>query len=420
VVLLTALQFGKEAYKRDFAGATEIKLLNRFVEQMPTNLVDKFGLLARPGTELLATVGNGVPRKLYSKVGLFDSDLFIVVGGFLYRHVNSSKELVSISGLIGGGLPKFTWDSGPGYQRLFVSDGSLLQYYNGGSLATGTLSGTATNQVLDIGGAYYSWNAAVDTNSPDGSSAHPWLANPGSDPFTALANMLNFVGIPGTNFSTNLRGASTTVVAAANGGPPATSVILTSISSSSSANSIATTVYSGSGVSFTGSTLSGAGTNSLEGIYIPTGEAINALCNLDHYIIASVANSNKMFFLEPGSTTVNTLDFFSKESNPDPVLDLLTAGDVFIAAGAGSIETWYPTGNADAPFAPIEGRTIARGIVDGSLVLVQDTPVFVGADGVVYAVGQGLTRISNHGIEERIRELMHAQAISLGLAGAGS
>jgi hypothetical protein len=127
-----------------------------------------------------------------------------------------------------------------------------------------------------------------------------------------------------------------------------------------------------------------------------------------------------MFFLEPGSTTVNTLDFFSKESNPDPVLDLLTAGDVFIAAGAGSIETWYPTGNADAPFAPIEGRTIARGIVDGSLVLVQDTPVFVGADGVVYAVGQGLTRISNHGIEERIRELMHAQAISSGLAGAGS
>jgi hypothetical protein len=118
-----------------------------------------------------------------------------------------------------------------------------------------------------------------------------------------------------------------------------------------------------------------------------------------------------MFFLEPGDDTINALNFFSKESNPDPILDLLTVGDTFIAAGAGSIETWYATGDLNAPFAPIEGRTVTRGIVDGSLVLVQDQPIFVGADGIVYSfAGGALNRISNHGIEERIREQLRFEA----------
>jgi hypothetical protein len=225
-----------------------------------------------------------------------------------------------------------------------------------------------------------------------------------------MANMIDFVGVPGTDFSTALRGANTEVTAAANAGPPATSITITAITDLALGNSIATSVYSGSGISFTGATLSGGGTHALHGVYVPTGEPINAVCTLDHYIMASVGGSNKMFFIEPGATVIQTLDFFAKESNPDAILDLLTAGDVFLAAGAGSVETWYSTGTADAPFAPIEGRTISRGIVDGSLVLVQDTPIFVGADGVVYAVGQGLTRISNHGIEERIREELRATA----------
>lgn len=413
---MTTVPMGQGAYKRDYAGSPEIKLLNRFVEGSPTNLKEQTALLARPGTNQVvsaaADTSTGHIRRTYSKNGLFNGDLFIVSGGNFYRY--GTEGLIQISGLIGSGIPKLTWDSGPGYQHLFISDGLLLQLYRGGSHASGTLSKSSTPttaDVIDIGGTYYSWNTSVDTNSPNGTSSHPWLCNPGSDAFTAMANMLNFTGTPGTDFSTALRGANTQVTATANGGPPATTVTLTAITDLAAGNSIVTTVFSGSDVSFGSGTLTGGGTHQLVGVYVPTGEAINALCTLDHYVMASVANSTKMFFIAPGATTINTLDFFSKESNPDPIFDLLTVGDVFLACGSGSTETWYSTGDLNSPFAPIEGRTEARGIIDGTLVLVKDVPVCVGDDMIVYTIMDGqFQRISNHGIEERIREQLRSEA----------
>lgn len=413
---MTGVPMGLGAYKRDFAGAPEVQLLNRFTETSPTNLKEQVALLSRPGSNLLvnapADTSAGVIRKSYSKKGLFGGDLFIVSGGNFYRY-GLTTGLVQIAGLIGSGIPKLAWDTGPGYQHLFISDGLLLQVYEGGSQATGTLSKSATPttaDVIGIGGAYYGWNASVNTGTPNGSSGQPWLCNPGSDAFTAMANMLNFIGTPGTDFSTALRGANTLVTATANGGPPATSVTLTAITDLAAGNSIATTVFSGSDVSFGSATLTGGGVHQLVGVIIPTGEAINALCSLNHYVMASVSNSNKMFFIQPGDVVVDTLNFFSKESNPDPIFDLLTVGDTFIAAGGGSMEVWYPTGDLNAPFAPIEGRTMARGIVDGTLVLVKDTPILVGDDGIVYQYSQSLQRISNHGIEERIREQLRSEA----------
>jgi len=541
---MTALQFGLGAYLRSYAGSPEIQLLNRFLEASPSNVRERTGLLARQGTTLLATVGAGPIRKMYSKLGLFNGDLFAVSKNSLYRF-SASGALTSIGGVIGSGNPKFTWDAGPGYQHLFVSDGELLQVYQGGTHASGTLKGspatsltvtaraigvggnsiattvysgatglvwtgatlsggstttyakgtlsgvTPTNQVINIGGVYYdwnasvdsgspagtathpyhanptsggdpftammnllnftgtpgtdfstavpgpaaavtavasvipttqviqigstfySWNSAVDTGPPDGTAAHPFLANPtsGGDPYTAMANLLNFIGVPGTDFSTVIGGASTQVTAIANGGPPASSLALTAISEFADGNAIATLIYSGTGLSWSAATLTGGGTHSLIGVYVPTGEPINGLCTLDHYVMASVGKSNKMFFILPGEITIDTLNFFAKESNPDPIQDLVTIGDNFLAAGSGSVETWYATGDLNAPFAPIQGRTISRGIVDGTLVNVHDAAFFVGSDGVVYAFGgSGFERVSDNGIEERIRILTRQQA----------
>lgn len=414
---MVALQFGRGAYKRNYAGAPEIQLLNRFIERMPSNFREKMGLLARAGTGTLAYVppnyAGAVIRRFYSKRGLFNNDLFIVSGNNLYRYLAASPGgLIQIQGVIGdSGVPKFAYDSGPGYQHLFVTDGELLQVYKGGTQASGTLTGTPTSQVIKIGTTYYSWNASVNTGPPDGTSAHPWLANPGSDAFTALANMLDFIGTPGVDFSSGLAGANTQVTASAHGGPPATSVVLQAISDMTDGNSIATTIFSGSGISFSTATLTGGGVQTLYGVYMPTGQAVNGICTLDHYVMVSIAGSNVMYFIEPGDVVVDPLNFFAKEANPDPIADLCTIGDTFLAAGTGSIETWYPTGDLNAPFAPIEGQTVSRGIVDGSLVNVQDTPIFVANDGIVYAMVQGvLQRISDNGIEERIRRLLRTTA----------
>lgn len=411
---MTALKFGLGAYKRSYAGAPEVQLLNRMLEPSPSNVREQLALLARQGTTLRATIGAGPIRKSYSKLGLFDGDLFVVSKSTLYRY-SASGVITAIAGVIGPGNPKFTWDAGPGYQHLFVSDGELLQAYIGGTHASGTLSGvTPTDQIIQIGDTYFGWNAAVDTGSPDGTSAHPFLANPtsGGDPFTAMANLLNFIGIPGVDFSSVIGGQNTEVTALANGGPPATSLTVTALSEFADGNAIATTVFSGTtGLAWGGTTLTDGGTHSLIGVYVPTGEPINGLCTVDHYVMASVGGTDKMFFILPGELTIQTLNFFAKESNPDPIMDLVTVGDNFLAAGSGSVETWYGTGDLDAPFAPVSGRTISRGIVDGTLVSVQDTAFFVGSDGVVYSYsGNGFVRISDNGIEERIRILTRAQA----------
>ena len=412
---MTALKFGQGAYKRSYAGSPEIQLLNRFLEPVPSNTREQIGLLARQGTTLLATIGAGPIRKNYSKLGLFDGDMFTVSKNTLYRY-NAAGVVTPIGGVIGNGNPKFAWDSGPGYQHLFVSDGEILQVYIGGTHASGTLTGSApTTQVIEIGGVYYGWNTSVDTNAPDGTSAHPFLANPtsGGDAFTAMANLLNFIGVPGTDFSSVIGGANTLVTAQALGGPPATSLKVTAISEFADGDAITTTVFSGTGIAWATATLTGGGTHALEGVWVPTGEPINALCSLDHYVMASVGGSNKMFFIEPGDIVIDALNFFAKESNPDPIQDLCTVGDNFLACGSGSVETWYATGDLNAPFAPIQGRTVAsgRGVIDGTLVNIQDTAFFVGSDGVVYAFGgNGYQRISDNGIEERIRILTRAQA----------
>ncbi|MGH7486029.1 MAG: hypothetical protein ACREMY_10580, partial [bacterium] len=229
---MTTLPLGVGAYKRETAGEPEVKLVNRFFEQSPVNLRERYALISRSGTVLLRAflpdTVTGLLRGLYSKIGVFFSQLFVVSGKNIYRY-KPTGETIHIQGEIRGtGRPSVTYAKGPGYERIFIADGLLLNYYDGGTHAVGTLTktGAITTQIVEIGGTYYAWNAIVDFGPPDGTLAFPWLANPGSDPMTALADMLNFDGIPGVDFSTALAGPSTLVKALATGGPPATAITL--------------------------------------------------------------------------------------------------------------------------------------------------------------------------------------------------
>jgi hypothetical protein len=133
------------------------------------------------------------------------------------------------------------------------------------------------------------------------------------------------------------------------------------------------------------------------------GEVAKALATLAGFVLVSVGNSQKCYFIRPGAVIIDPLDFFEKESNPDNIIDMLTVGDQTLIMGGASTEAWYATGDVDAPFAPTSGRAYARGVVDGTAVQVKESVILVGNDGVVYQVGAGVEPISNHGIEERIR-----------------
>ncbi len=414
------IHLGISAYHRKTAAEPEIKLVNRFVERDPTNAVEKTALLARSATKPLTyfsgSTSTDAPRGLYSRVGLFENDLFGVTGQNVWRYRLATKKTIQITGVMQGSSEPFVaWDKGVGYERMFFSDGTLLQYYDGGTHASGVLTSTVVPaaQVVEIGGVYYSWNTSVDATTPDangngafppnGSALHPWLANPGTDPLLALEQLLAFAGVSGTDFSTALTGPALLVTSVSSGGPPATKLTVKAVSDLTIGNGITTSIHSGTGLAWAAPTLLGGGIDALQQVVIPTGEGIGALANLSHFILCAVSGSQKVFYLRPGSTTMSALDFLEKESNPDPVVNMVTVGDTTIVMGEGSIETWYATGNGNSPIAPIVGRAMARGIVPGTAVNVKDNVFLIGNDRVVYSVVGGLKRVSTHGIEERIR-----------------
>lgn len=409
------LPLGLGAYKRQFAREPEIRLENRYVEAAPTNLKEHTALIGRAGTAFLATFAPGVAdgklRGFYSKAGLLNGDLFVAAGQNFWRFDGTTKTQIAGT-LHGTDAPRVTWSKGIGYEYLFIADGTALYYYGGGTKAKGILTSDGTANlaaVVEIGGVYYTWTGSLTDPLADGTAAHPWIVKPGADVASDLANLaatLNYDGVPGTDFSSTLGGASLTVTAVSD----ATTLTATYLTNSAAGNTVSTTV-SGAHLTWGGATLAGGGVHALLQIAVPGGQAIESLASLAGYVLASVGGTQKFYFIPPGDTTIDALSFAEKESAPDPIIDMAALGDVLILAGAGSIEFWNATGDSKNPFAPIIGRTMSRGIVPGSLVVVDEgTFIMVGNDWRVYSVGASPTPISDHGIEERIRVQLRREA----------
>lgn len=401
---MVALPLGKEAYQRQYAYEPDIQMLNRFYETNPTNTDDQTALLARPGTSpILTTTDSSTVRGFFSAPGLFTGDLMFVVNQTLYRY-RPDGSLITVGGtVLGTGKPSMTQMTGPGYGRMFIADGTLFQYYEGGSKGTSTLTaaGAITNQVIRIGSSYFSWSATV-SGPASGTSADPWLAKLGGTTAISLQNMANllmFDGTRGVDFSANLGGQNSDVTATVD----ATHLFLTSKSDLTAANSIATSIFSGAGLSFGTATITGAGVHVLHGVEMPDGGGAQSCASLSGFVLVSVAESGRFYWLEPGEVVIDPLNFATAESQPDNIIDMLSVGDNVWMLGDGSTEVWYATGNALTPFAPTQGRTYARGVVEGTAVRIKDQVVLVGTDGIVYAIGGGIKRISHHGIEEKIR-----------------
>ena len=293
-------------------------------------------------------------------------------------------------------------------QKGPVGNAIATTVFSGANLTWGaaTLTGGAltTDQIIQIGSLYYGWNTNVEANVPNGTLTRPFLAKPGNDPITALSNLLAFIGTPGTDFSAAITGPSLIANSVATVGFPATVLTLTSVSDGLDANSVATVVTSGTaGLSWANTTLLGGGSHALRGVYVPTGEGIGPLATLASHVIAVVTDTQKFFYIRPGATIIDALDFAEKESNPDPIVDAVTVGDFVMLIGKSSMESWYASGSATTPLAPVAGRTVARGAIAGTAVNIKDSVVLVGDDGIVYLAGANMQRISTHGIEERIR-----------------
>ena len=150
-------------------------------------------------------------------------------------------------------------------------------------------------------------------------------------------------------------------------------------------------------------------------VAVPDDAGVISVGMIANFVIVVIAQgygmNGRFYWIEPGDTTIDPLNFATAERSPDPLWNVTIVGDQFWLPGTNTNEVWYPTGNPDAPFLRVQGRLFDRGIWEGTAVQVKDTLVLVDTDGIVYAVGAGPQRISTSGIEERIRRAMVAQKI---------
>lgn len=124
---------------------------------------------------------------------------------------------------------------------------------------------------------------------------------------------------------------------------------------------------------------------------------------INGYVIYACPDG-RFYWVVPGETDPDPLNFATAESSPDGLVGVCRLGDELWFFGTASIEVWQTTGSADAPFQRAPGRQYDRGCLSRDTILRFDNTLFwVGEDRVVYRAGNVPQRVSEFGVEERIR-----------------
>ncbi len=139
-------------------------------------------------------------------------------------------------------------------------------------------------------------------------------------------------------------------------------------------------------------------------ITMPDDRPVQDIDVLNNYLIIGCPDG-RFYWLDPGSTTVDPLDFATAESAPDGLVAVRTVGDEVFLLGQTNSEVWQTTGDSEAPFARASGRNFTRGCLSRDTALTFDNSLFwVGNDANVYRYSNIPTIISDNGIAQRIRE----------------
>lgn len=144
--------------------------------------------------------------------------------------------------------------------------------------------------------------------------------------------------------------------------------------------------------------------STVEATAFPDDAAVSSIAQLSNILFAVRQDTGTIYFRLPNDTTWNPLDFFSAEREPDPAIGLRSLNDLLYVFGVSSVEMFALTGDAESPVDRVEGASFSRGVKDrDSIVLMDNTLYFVGEDSIAYRVANVPERVSDHGIEERLR-----------------
>ena len=409
------IQVSRSNYERRVAKEAQIALRNRYFEQNPVlNASEDFpALIARPGMKKFAEVGDGHIRFCFSEAGTFDDDAFIVSGLELYRvdkyGVDTLIGTISTD-VLGAVSMAATGNIGVTPAYLFIADGGVLWVYTEDGSAIGQLTASGAiinNETVVIGGVYYLWtNASVDASAPAGTAGNPWRVLLGATASDSLSNLyyaINAGGGAGTTYSTALT-AHPTVASNVQSGDDLYVVARTA---GAAGNSIATT-ETGANLAWGAATLAGGGTAQLRQVGMPDDVGAISVAHFNSYILVAPVQGNdvngRFYWINPGETFVDPLDFATAERSPDPINQIVALSDRFWLLGQSSSEPWITTGNLDAPMIRMQGILYEQGAWPGTGVKVNNGIILVDQYGDVYQVAGGLKMISRPDISERIRE----------------
>src|SRR5690606_16247194 len=88
----------------------------------------------------------------------------------------------------------------------------------------------------------------------------------------------------------------------------------------------------------------------------------------------------RFYWINPGETTIDPLDFATAESYPDRVMGVKRFGDQFWLPGERSTEVWYPTGDPSRPMSRLQGVVFDRGTWEATAVAINETLIVVDGD----------------------------------------
>lgn len=149
--------------------------------------------------------------------------------------------------------------------------------------------------------------------------------------------------------------------------------------------------------------------NTVTTIAFPDGKFVYAVDFLSGYYVFS-SELGRFYWSAPGGVTVAALDYATAESQPDVLMTLKVIGDELWLFGRYSIEVWQPTGDSALPFQRIGGRVFGIGVT-GRMAVQKlsldgvDSIAWVGTDGKIYRTNPNPVRISDHGMEERLKRV---------------
>lgn len=93
----------------------------------------------------------------------------------------------------------------------------------------------------------------------------------------------------------------------------------------------------------------------------PDNVLIASVAQINEYVLVSVKDSVRFYWIVPGATTIDPLNFASAERVPDQIVSIRSFSDEIWFIGTKSVEVWYNTGDAIAPFSRVAGRAYSYG-----------------------------------------------------------